>query len=317
MATPGTNLIVVHIMIRLVKHIPHYVRRIPEKLKLANQCLFGPYFKAVPPGHYYSPLPDLNEVDRRSAQIYGTSPKTIGGMDLRTDQQLRLLEKFRGFASNLPFDRSSNPQSRYVRSKRAFPLQDAFVLYGMIREFRPRRIIEIGSGSSSCVILDSCDGLGLSTELTFIEPFPDFLLSQVRLADASRYTLHRRIVQEVPVHVFSKLESGDILFVDSSHVSKAGSDVNFIFFEVLPALNPGVVVHFHDIFYPFEYAMKRLLEGIFWNEAYLLRAFLMFNQSFEILMFNDYLNGLLKESATERFPLFAEGPGASIWLRRV
>jgi hypothetical protein len=316
MATPGRE-IHIRIMIRLAKNIPHYIRRLPSKLKLANQCLFGPYFKAIPPGHFYSPLPDLDEVDKRSGRIFGSKPESIGGVDLRTDSQVRLLEKLEGYYSDMPFDRASNPQSRYVRSKRAFPFQDAFVLYAMIREFRPERIIEVGSGSSSCVMLDSCEGLGLDTKPTFIEPFPEFLLSQIRETDASRFELRKQIVQDVPLDVFTALEPGDILFIDSSHVSKVGSDVNFLFFEVLPVLKPGVVVHFHDIFYPFEYSFQRLLEGVFWNEAYLLRAFLMFNPHFEILMFNDYLNLFLHDRIAKSFPLCAESPGASVWLRQI
>jgi predicted O-methyltransferase YrrM len=317
MATPGSETDGQLIMLRFVRNIPHYIRRVPVKLKLANECLFGAYFKAVPPGHFYSPLPDLQEIARRSDKIYGPTPDSIPGVDLRTEFQKKLLQKFESYYTNLPFDRDSNPESRYFRSTRSFPFQDAFTLYGMIREYRPQRIIEVGSGSSSCVMLDCCDSLGLGTKLTFIEPFPDFLLSLIRKTDTSRFELRKQIVQDVPLEIFGGLDAGDILFIDSSHVSKTGSDVNFLFFEVLPILKPGVVIHFHDIFFPFEYAMKRLLEGVFWNEAYLLHAFLMFNQSFEILMFNDYVNHLLPQLVAKNFPLCSAGLGASIWLRRI
>jgi len=99
-------------------------------------------------------------------------------------------------------------------------------------------------------------------------------------------------------------------------VSKIGSDVNFIFFEILPLLKPGVVVHFHDMFYPFEYPREWLLKGMFWNEAYLLRAFLMFSPRFEILLFNSYLNHSMPDLIRSRFPLSWEDPGTSLWLQR-
>ena len=89
--------------------------------------------------------------------------------------------------------------------------------------------------------------------------------------------------------LFRELHAGDVLFVDSTHVAKVGSDVNHIFFEILPILQPGVVVHFHDIMYPFEYEPKWIYTGVAWNEAYMLRAFLMFNPTFKILLFNSFL----------------------------
>ena len=116
--------------------------------------------------------------------------------------------------------------------------------------------------------------------------------------------------------MFAGLQSGDILFINTSHVSKIGSDVNFIFFEILPLLQPGVVVHFHDIFYPFGYPSEWFGKGMFWNEAYLLRAFLSFNPSFEILLFNSYLNHCASARLKSRCPRIWEDKGASLWLRR-
>ena len=95
------------------------------------------------------------------------------------------------------------------------------------------------------------------------------------------------MVQNVKLIEFEKLEPNDLLFIDSSHISKIGSDLNYLLFEVLPSLKPGVIIHFHDILYPFEYPYEWIEKGIYWNEAYLLKAFLMHNKNYEILLFND------------------------------
>ncbi len=304
-------------MFRFIKDIPRRAGRVREKLKTAYQCMTGPYFRCVPPGHFYSPLPDMEEVERRSQKIFVPAPTRIGGIDLRSEEQKQLLWKFEGYYSSPPFERSFNPKSRFFRPNGAFPYQDAFTLSAMIRHFKPQRLIEIGCGFSSCVILDTCEAISPETKLTFIEPYPELLLSRIRPSDTSRFELKKELIQDVDLKIFAELGEGDILFVDTSHVSKIGSDVNRIVFEIMPVLQKGVVVHFHDIFYPFEYAKKRLLEGVFWNEAYLLHAFLMFNQGFEILMFNDYLNHWIPEQLSAKFPLCLQEPGASIWLRRV
>jgi len=291
--------------------------RLPEKLRLAYQCLRAPYFKWVPPGHFYSALPDMDEVERRAPALYGPPPRTLPGIDLRGEAQGRLLSEFREYYISPPFERTCNPQSRFYRPNGSFPFQDAFLLYAMMRHLRPAQLIEIGCGFSSCVILDTCEALQLSAQLTFIEPYPELLLSLVRPEDRSRFTLKRACIQDVPRDSFAALNPNDIMFIDTSHVSKAGSDVNCIFFDILPLLKPGVIVHFHDIWYPFEYPKEWLWKGMFWNEAYLLRAFLTHNCAFEIVLFNSFLNQCLTERVKAEFPLFLEDPGASLWLRRV
>lgn|ERR1035438_312294 len=299
-----------------MKRFFYRIRRIPEKLKLCYQVLRAPYFKWVPPGHFYSPLPDVEDVVRRSKIIYDRSATEIKGINLNRDNQLALLKQFREYYSTLPFERDHNPQSRFFRPNGSFPFQDAFTLYAMIRHFQPGRIIEIGCGHSSCVMLDTCEALKLNTQITFIEPYPELLLKYLRPEDRSRSVLKKDFIQNISPDFFASLGENDILFVDTSHVSKIGSDVNYIFFEILPVLKPGVVVHFHDVFYPFEYLAEWFFSGMIWNEAYLLRAFLMFNPHFEILMFNRFLNGSVPDQIKSNFPLCVEDPGASLWLRR-
>jgi hypothetical protein len=123
-------------------------------------------------------------------------------------------------------------------------------------------------------------------------------------------------VQDVEPEVFAALEAGDVLFVDSTHVVKAGSDVNHLILEVLPRLAEGVWIHLHDIFYPFEYPPAWVREGRAWQEAYLLRAFLTFNPRFAIRWFQDFLWQHHGE-AMRRLPGVAVNPGGNIWLERV
>ncbi|MGQ0431989.1 MAG: class I SAM-dependent methyltransferase, partial [Microthrixaceae bacterium] len=123
-------------------------------------------------------------------------------------------------------------------------------------------------------------------------------------------------VQEVDLSVFRELEAGDILFLDTSHVSRFGSDVNDLFVRVIPSVAPGVLIHIHDIFWPFDFPLEWLEEGRAWNEAYVLRSFLQFNDSFEILLWNDWLATHHRELIAAELPRMLEAPGGSIWLRR-
>ena len=299
-----------------LKHLPSYICKVPSKLRLCYTILVEPYFKSIPPGHFYSALPDMTEVSRRSGTIFGQLPVRLPGLNLNESRQRELLETFKNYYSFLPFERSENPESRFYRPNGSFPFQDAFSLYAMIRQMKPKRIIEVGCGASSCVILDTCEALKIDSQITFIEPYPELLLKLIRTEDRSRHQIKGEFIQDVSLDTFTSLEPNDILFIDTSHVSKVGSDVNFIFFEILPILNKGVIVHFHDVFYPFEYPKNWIFDGMFWNEAYLLRAFLMFNRDFEILMFNSYLNYAFPNDIKTYFPLSMEDPGGSLWLRR-
>src|SRR5262249_55925603 len=148
-------------------------------------------------------------------------------------------------------------------------------------------------------------------------PYPELLLKLIRDSDRDQIKIIGHQVQCVDLQIFRELEAGDILFIDSSHVSKTGSDVNHLMFKVLPNLAEGVYVHFHDIFYPFEYPEQLAFEGRAWNEAYLLRAFLSYNKSFEIRFFNTYLLTYFRERFERDFPLFMKSTGGSIWLRKL
>jgi hypothetical protein len=186
----------------------------------------------------------------------------------------------------------------------------------MIRFLKPKRIIEIGSGFSSAVMLDTNElFFNNQINLTFIEPYPERLFSLISEKDKNATHIIQNEVQSVPLETFAQLQAGDILFIDSSHIIKTGSDVNYVIFEVLPILKPGVLIHFHDIFYPFEYPKEWVYAGRNWNEDYFLKAFLMYNETFEIRLFADYIHRMHKE-AFRRMPLCYKNFGGSLWMEK-
>jgi hypothetical protein len=272
----------------------------------------------VPPGHYYSPVPSLTDVRARRETIFDRGRRSLGGIDLREAAQLALLERFAAFYAELPFQAAPTPGRRYHFDNQMYSYADAVFLYCMMRHARPRRVVEIGSGYTSGAMLDVDElFLGGATEFTFIEPYPDRLHGILRAGDAGRVTIVEERLQDVALDCFAALDAGDILFIDSTHVSKAGSDVNHIFFEVLPVLRAGVYVHVHDVFYPFEYPEAWVLEGRQWHENYLLRAFLEFNDTFAIAAFTTFLLQFHHAWFERHMPLCLEHSGGSIWLQRV
>lgn len=271
----------------------------------------------VPPGHFYSPIPSLDEVKWDEHRLFDRSRELVG-IELNEARQLELLNDFRRYYAELPFPEHKTAEYRYFYENEWYSYSDAIFLYCMLRNIRPRRIIEMGSGFSSCVTLDTNERFFQNRiECTFIEPHPERLLSLIRDEDHERIEIIQKRVQDVDVSRFLQLEKDDVLFVDSTHVSKIGSDVNYIFAEILPSLRQGVYVHFHDVFFPFEYPRNWIYEGRAFTEAYLLRAFLTFNNAYEIVFFNTFLEDLHRKEFIRDMPLCLRNEGASIWLRRV
>ena len=270
---------------------------------------------AFPAGHYYSPVPDLEDIARRQDTVF-TAPDAdaIADVDLRTDAQFALWDAMLEYRDEFPFAEEAG-SLRYGLSNGFFGHGDAWSLYGMLRTFRPRRLVEVGSGHSSAAILDINDRfLGGSLHMTFIDPHPERLDSLLRKEDGQHAEVLRQPVQQVDMDVFRALQPGDVLFVDSSHVSKVGSDLNHLLFNVLPVLASGVIVHFHDIFYPFEYPRSWVMGGRFWNECYMLRAFLQDNGRYEIMLFNSYLAQAFTERVTRDVPIFTRRDAANPWV---
>ena len=273
----------------------------------------------VPPGHFYSPMPAGADIERDAARLFpAPPPRTLPGIDLREAAQLRWLEECRSLYAEMPFAAEPQGGLRFGFENGAYSYFDAIVLYFMLRRLRPKRVIEVGSGHSSCVTLDTdARFLGGATDLVFVEPYPELLRSLLAPGDAERITIVPERLQDVPVALFESLGENDLLFIDSTHVGKIGSDVCALFANILPALKPGVFVHVHDIFYPFEYPRYWFDEGRAWNEAYLLRSFLQYNSSFQIEFWNHFMSIFHADLLGETMPLCLRNTGASLWFRRV
>lgn len=270
----------------------------------------------VPPGHFYSPLPAREEIAAGFARHDFGPP--FPAVDLNEPGQFERLERFAQWYPEHPYVDAPAPGHRYHFGNPAYGPSDAIMLYGMMREARPRRIVEVGSGYSSAAMLDVDEHtLGRTVEFTFIDPDARLLRSLLCPEDQPRVTVIEKMVQDVPLDPFARLQSGDILFIDSSHVSKFGSDVNRLFFHVLPALAAGVFVHVHDIAWRLEYPREWLEEGRAWNEQYLLRAFLMYNRAFRVELFSSYLEHFKRDFLRQHMPLCAKGDGGQIWLRKI
>lgn len=273
-------------------------------------------FLKFPPGHFYSPLPGEDWREERIDPSKEVEPGR-DGVDLNSEGQLQLLEKMGGYASDYPFAAKSGDGLRYGYANDYFPRTDGAMLYAMLRHWKPERVIEVGSGHSSALMLDVNERyLEGKVRLSFIEPYPARLLGLLSEREREVIDLHRCRVQEVDPKLFEGLKSGDILFIDSSHVSRFGSDVNHLLFNVLPRLAEGVIVHIHDIPYPFEYPDDWFDEGRAWNEAYAVRAFLQYNGGFEILLWSSYLGRHHAEAFSRAWPALVSGSGFSLWLRK-
>lgn len=290
----------------------------PVPSTTSNSGKESPFLRFAPPGHFYSPLPDLAEVAARSAALFRPELATCPGVNLREHAQLALLEQLSVFCAELPFPQTPDHTTRYYYENDFFSYGDAIILYAMLRYQRPQRVIEIGSGFSSAVMLDVNDRFfDTSIQFTFIDPYPARLLQLLRRHDRQTQTILQQPIQEVSLERFHSLAAGDIVFIDSSHVVKIGSDVAHLLYHVLPALPSGVIIHFHDILWPFEYPQAWVYEGRAWNEAYVLRAFLQYNDTFEIVYFNSYMGCHHADIVHEKMPLCSKNPGGSLWLRKV
>ncbi len=289
------------------------------------QQIFG-QLDFVPSGHFYSPIANSFEIKEGIAHT-SYDPDSLQGIDLNLAEQRKLLEVFGKFYAQMPFSETKQPNMRYYFDNNAYCHSDGICLYSMIRHLAPKRIIEVGSGFSSALMHDVNDmffgpirGGAIqergSIHITHIEPYPKVLASLFSPQEFANLNLHQQRLQEVPLTLFDSLESNDILFIDSTHVSKVNSDVNRLFFEILPRLKRGVYVHLHDILYPFSYPKEWLEEKRSWNEAYILRAFLQYNTDFKIVFFNTCLNHLYPDEFARVLPLSQKNKGGSIWIQR-
>ena len=302
---------------RILKKLPPIRRIIQERDNALQEIREYRSHIGFPPGHYYSPIPSIEDIRSRELQVFAEPGRELAGIDLNEKAQHALLNEFTAYYKEIPFGAKSNSALRYYFENSFYSYSDAVFLYSMIRHNRPARIIEIGSGFSSAAILDINElFFDNRIDCVFIEPYPDRLYSLLKKGDEDRLEIIGERLQEVRIERFADLTAGDILLIDSTHVSKIGSDVNHIIFNILPDLKTGVHVHFHDIIYPFEYPKEWVYQGRFWNENYLLRAFLEFNQAYKIELFTNYLHRYHESWIRDNMPLCLQHAGAQIWIQR-
>ena len=235
----------------------------------------------ITPNHFYWPVPDVAELEKREWPIYTTPP----GCNFRLREQIELAKLFASrYVPELEWDERATPDSYHYHNG-YFESCDAEVAYCMVRHWKPRRIIEIGSGYSTRVLAQGLSANreqdGVEGELLTVDPYPE-RLPENGLGELVTVVPER--VQNLDLGLFESLGENDILFVDSSHVVSVGSDVVREYLQIFPRVTRGVVVHVHDIFLPADYPRAAVLENLwFWSEQYLLQAFLAFNPEFEVL----------------------------------
>lgn len=261
--------------------------------------------------HYYEPQFKFSP-DFDPGKIRKLSLKLNPSEQLSRLQNFAFTEELSGFLQNKP----DNELQYYIQNG-SFEQGDSDLYYLMIRNIKPKRIIEIGSGYTTLICMEAIrknQEEGHETELICIEPYERPWLSSLK-----NITVIRKRVEELSPSFFYTLEENDFLFIDSSHIIRPENDVLFEYFELLPSIKPGVIIHIHDIFTPRHYPRKWLLkEQRLWNEQYLLEAFLHYNQSFEILFTLNHLkNDFFEEVAAILTNITAESEPASFWMRKV
>ncbi len=260
----------------------------------------------VVPNHFYEPVPDTRGIPEKD-----WPPSEMVGIDLRPDFQVDLLNRFRAYKQEY----DAMARELFTDKNTSFGRVDAEILYCMVREFKPERIIEIGSGYSTLIAARAM-AKNQRGSMTAIEPYPSEVLRNV----PEFVTVRASKVQEVPLSEFESLKANDILFIDSSHVLKEGSDVQYEFLEIVPRIAPGVLVHVHDIFLPWPYPRRWVTKELrFWNEQSVLQALLTWSSRYEVMWGSQFMyrkNLELLRGAFASMSTWEDGPG-SFWLRVV
>lgn len=276
----------------------------PPKIEVDDYVFAHPF-------HWHdSPYADIRYIIENKHRLYDKQ-KEINDIDFNEENQIAFLKEMSKV--DLPnWKDFKTPEYRYHYNNGSFESGSVNALYYMIIKYKPKHIIEIGSGWSTAAMLDVNEYyMNNAVDIQCIEPFADRLRSTLKPTD--NIFLNECYLQEMSLDFFDKLEKNDILFIDSSHVCKPGSDVSMEIFDILPRLKSGVLIHFHDIFWPFEYPIEWIREGRAFNELFLLRAFLMNNNDYDILLFGDQIN----TKHLDRIPVSMRDCGSgSIWMMK-
>lgn len=282
-------------------------------------------FNIVKRDDYYSVLPVLEDIE--ATRERWDRPSGLAGIDIDVDA---LRTRLGDMADRWEADyaKFAGPWGENAKGDfgPGYPEFDARTLYYQLRELKPKRYLEVGSGLSTYyahLAAGANDGDGSPLQITCIEPYPYEALRTI-----PEITLREQFVQDVPLEVFEELEDGDVLFIDSSHAFKIDSDVAYLLLEVLPRLKRGVVVHIHDVPFPYNtpYPADFWLFGerwpVYWNEAMAVQTFLAFNDAFRVELSTPVLRHADEDFLVRRFPDYTPvaqdpNPPSSLWLRRV
>jgi hypothetical protein len=305
---------------QLLARVYRKARTIPLANRIVDKFFREYYRLPFPPTHYYSPLPDLPSVKRNLSRWYKQSQSP--GIDWNLPGQFRLAEHLAPYAG----ETQSLPHFAQVTLDGYGPGYgevEAHLLYMILRHFKPTQYIEVGSGVSTFYALSALranrERDGVNSNMTCIEPYPNQKLR--KLATGHGVRLRECEVQDSGLGVFQELSANDVLFIDSSHVSKKDSDVEFLYLEVLPRLQNGVVLHIHDMPFPMPAIPLEhpLFETyLFWNEAALVKAFLLFNSAFQVIQCQSQLHHVKPEVLKKLVPIYDPKTHfpSSLWLSR-
>ena len=266
----------------------------------------------VQPKAFYWPLNDAQFL-RDNLDLW-TNRSMPSGVTWSIEEQLELLTELASFAdelSDVPVTGDGTP-GRFAWDIGAFIDADAYAYYGLVRKLKPKRVVEVGAGASSLLLSRAMRANGGATKVTLVEPYPRWQI----LGDLpTGWTLDERVLQRADPEIFEALEADDILFYDGSHCVHTASDVNWMLFNVMPRLAKGVWIHFHDIFWPYDYPSQWILnEGLSWNEQYVLQAFLMHNTAYRVRLAIFMLTKEHGETMSQL--LHGRRGGGSVWIQK-
>ena len=309
----------------MISHLDRLMFNLRRSRARFAQWIFGRFgYAIVKRADYYSVLPVLSEIEATRSRW--DRPSALPGVDI----DLSMLEKNLSTLADRWEAEFAVTTGDYLDNTGkgfgpGYPNFDARTLYYMLREHKPKRYLEIGSGLSTyytslAAAQNAAEGSPM--KITCVEPFPFAALRAIRLDE-----LIEGVVQDVSLERFSSLEAGDVLFIDSTHALKIDSDVAFLFMEALPLIKPGVLVHIHDVNFPYNvpFPADTWLFGerwpVYWQEAMVVQAFLAFNNSFEVLLSTPMVRHFDEEFLIGRFPGYVPleadtNPPSSLWMRR-
>jgi len=309
------------LIVKVAKKITNFDQVIAENqnLKLDNSRLEKDSNFGWPNGHFYSPVHSIDDLKAYDMVLNRSKRKFADAIPGFSEK--RIVKEFndvKKYFKDFDYPMEDDGKSRFYSKNISLSLMDSLVIFSMIMKNKPKRIVEIGSGFSSGLMMEINERyFDNKIDITFIEPYPQLLYERMHKGDKSRYKVIPNGVQGVSLDVFKQLKKDDILFIDSTHVSKFNSDVNYEIFDILPELDKGVIIHFHDVLDGFEYPIYWLEKGWAWNEDYMLRAFLMNNNEYEVLLMTNYMTNHYPELLKKSYPKDDVLNGGALWIRKL